>query len=59
MINMSPELLKKINELLSTNGYNLVHSALNNLDKDNENHRNIYSNGEVKILMETTKFIKK
>jgi CRISPR/Cas system CMR subunit Cmr4 (Cas7 group RAMP superfamily) len=59
MINTPPELIKKINELLTAHKFNLIHSVINNLDKDNENNRIIYTDGEIKILIETTKFKKR
>ena len=55
MINISPALTKDIEKVLNAYGFNLKHSALNNLNKATEKHRHIFSDGDIKILMEIKK----
>ncbi len=55
MIQISSALIKDIQKVLETYGYEFKHSALNNLNKDKENHRHIFSNGQTKLLIEFTK----
>ena len=52
MIKISPALIKDLQTVLNTYGYDLKHSAINDLNKSSENHRYILSNGSIKLLIE-------
>ena len=52
MIKISPDLLKKLNELFLSYGFDLKHSVLNDLGKKTENHRYTYLDKETKITVE-------
>jgi hypothetical protein len=52
MIKISPALLKDLQTVLDQYGYNLKHSAVNDLNKKTEGHRYIFSDGDIKILLE-------
>lgn len=55
MIQTSPALIKDIETVLNTYGYSLKHSAINNMNKETENHRHIFSDGNIKLLIEFKK----
>ena len=55
MLNISPALLKDLQCQLSNYGYQLKHSVINNLNKTEENHRYIFDNGSIKLLVEFKK----
>lgn len=57
MIIISPALLIDLQKVLNNYSYNLKHTALNELNKNKENHRYIFDDGSVKLLIEFTKKI--
>lgn len=57
MLKTSPALLQDLQKVLNTYGYSLKHSVINNLNKETENHRYIFSDGNIKLLIEVKKEI--
>jgi hypothetical protein len=55
MLKISPALIKDLEKVLNAYGFKFKHSALNNLNKATENHRHIFSDGNIKLLIEFKK----
>lgn len=55
MIIISPALTIDLEKVCNNYGFTLKHSAINDINKNKECHRHVYSDGDLKLIIEIKK----